>query len=260
MKTRIYLSIIVLCFTTVAFATGPRLLGMTGAGGDNNSGTILAYTCGNTTIDGHISLPQGFGYVGEYGPPGSVVQASNGKIYGMTFTDGPDSVGTLFEYDYATNYYSVKVNFDKARTGGHPAGKLMQALDGKLYGATSDGGGSYGSGTLFSYITGSDSVTVLSDFATVSAGGRKISMVQSANGKLYGMAEFGGAHGSGIIYEYDIATGVLNDIHDLPKYAAPLGGLLEVGRDTLYGMTLRDGLDSGGTVFRYIISGDRYDT
>jgi hypothetical protein len=59
----------------------------------------------------------------------------------MTFTDGPDSVGTLFEYDYATNYYAIKVNFDKARTGGHPAGKLVQASDGKLYGATSDGGG-----------------------------------------------------------------------------------------------------------------------
>jgi hypothetical protein len=74
------------------------------------------------------------------------------------------------------------------------------------------------------------------------------------------MAEFGGAHGSGIIYEYDIATGVLRDIHDLPRYRCSAGGLLEVGSDTLYGITLRDGLDSGGTVFRYIIAGDRYNT
>jgi hypothetical protein len=58
-------------FYSGAFATGPRLIGMTSAGGDNNSGTILTYTCGNTAIDGHISLPQGFGYIVSTVLPGS---------------------------------------------------------------------------------------------------------------------------------------------------------------------------------------------
>ncbi|MBL4704224.1 MAG: T9SS type A sorting domain-containing protein [Flavobacteriales bacterium] len=72
---------------------------------------------------------------------GSLIQASNGKFYGMTNLGGIDSSGTIFEHDISTNTTTKLHDFNSSTDGYKPYGSLMQASDGELYGlATSDSG------------------------------------------------------------------------------------------------------------------------
>jgi uncharacterized repeat protein (TIGR03803 family) len=90
------------------------------------------------------------------GPTGSLIQATDGKLYGMTTGGGANSFGVLFQYDLSTSTYTRKLDFNGAANGSYPLGSLMQATDGKLYGMTSDGGANSGTngggyGVLFQY-------------------------------------------------------------------------------------------------------------
>src|SRR5258705_879162 len=70
---------------------------------------------------------------------GSMMQASNGKLYGMTWTGGSSNAGVIFSFDPSTSTYTKLKDFDNA-IGDRPYGSLIQASDGKLYGMTSAGG------------------------------------------------------------------------------------------------------------------------
>ena len=65
-----------------------------------------------------------------------LLQASNGKLYGMTREGGSNGAGTIFSYDPATSAYTQLKDFDDTN-GANPYGSLVQASDGKLYGMTS---------------------------------------------------------------------------------------------------------------------------
>ena len=98
-------------------------------------------------------------------PYGSLIQASDGNLYGMTqeggisaFNSGPDGPfdrgrGVLFKYIPATSAYSVIYNFQIAGCIGYPQGSLMQASDGNFYGMTYIGPpcGTNADGTLFQF-------------------------------------------------------------------------------------------------------------
>ena len=232
--------------------TGPQLIGLTSEGGSNWGGTIVRYTGGDTVISSYFSLPAGAN------PAGSLMQASDGKMYGLTSADGDSSHGTLFEYDYASSTYTVMVNFTTA-TGYRPFGTLTQAGNGLLYGFTTLGG-TNSSGTLFSYLPGSNSVTVVQNLPTSSYGAPRGAPVQAANGKLYALSLSDGTNGGGTITECDLIAHTYTVKFSFPGSAYPTGSLLQAGPDSLYGLTYGDGPSSSGTLFRFIASTGACDT
>jgi uncharacterized repeat protein (TIGR03803 family) len=44
-------------------------------------------------------------------PTGDLIQATNGKLYGMTESGGNPGGGTIFEYDISNSSYFLKINF-----------------------------------------------------------------------------------------------------------------------------------------------------
>ena len=69
-------------------------------------------------------------------PYGSLMQASDGKLYGMTTNGGSSSDnGVIFSFDPSSSTYTKLKDFDNTN-GANPYGSLMQASDGKLYGMT----------------------------------------------------------------------------------------------------------------------------
>jgi uncharacterized repeat protein (TIGR03803 family) len=72
-------------------------------------------------------------------PYGSLIQVSDGKLYGMTSAGGDHTRGVIFSYDPATSAYTKLIDFD-GTNGRNPAGSLIQASDLKFYGMTSSGG------------------------------------------------------------------------------------------------------------------------
>jgi uncharacterized repeat protein (TIGR03803 family) len=84
---------------------------------------------------------------------GSMVQALDGKLYGVTRSGGVLDMGTLFSFDPLTNAYE-RVHDFKGPDGEEPSGGLMLASDGKLYGVTRYGGNGFvslGEGVIYSY-------------------------------------------------------------------------------------------------------------
>lgn len=55
-------------------------------------------------------------------PYGSLMQASDGKLYGMTNVGGVNGYGVLFQFDPATSTYTKKLDFDSIANGSHSTG------------------------------------------------------------------------------------------------------------------------------------------
>ena len=90
------------------------------------------------------------------------MQASDGKLYGMTVSGGSGSCGVVFSFDPVSSTYTKLKDFDNTN-GANPYGNLMQASDGKLYGMTHDGGSS-DLGVIFSFDPSTSTYTKLIDY------------------------------------------------------------------------------------------------
>jgi uncharacterized repeat protein (TIGR03803 family) len=185
---------------------------------------------------------------------GSLIQASNGKLYGVTQSGATNYDGELFEYDLQTNTYSVKVEFEQASKGKTPIGSLTEATNGKLYGVTFEGGAN-GLGVLYEYDPQNNIFAKLKDFDGINYGATPYDgVIQASNGKLYGMTREGGISSLGIIYQYDINTNVLSKIQDFAGIvtgACPQGQLFQASNGLLYGMTSLGGSFDKGVIFEY---------
>ena len=248
MKQQITLFIAV-CISISVQAQAPKLVGMTSEGGSSTgAGTIMQYTGGATSISQVLVLTSG--------NPDNVtlIQAPNGKFYGVINDGIASALDAIVEYDYPTHSHTVLANFNSG-TGTTPASALLLLGDSTFYGLALNGGAN-SAGTLFSYTIGSSTITKLVDMPTSAY--PYGSLIHASDGNLYGMTYQDGAHGSGTIFSYNLVSMAYTPLYSLPAYAHPLGSLLEVGADTLYGMTSNDSIHSAGSIFRFITSTNNY--
>lgn len=119
----------------------------------------------------------------------------------MAHENGLPGYGSIYEYDYITNTFTIKFDMNGSN-GIYPYGSLIKASNNKLYGMNS-GGGAYGKGVLFEYDYLTGIFTKLMDFDGINGAGGIGSLMQSSNGKLYGMTLEGGVSNKGVIFEYD---------------------------------------------------------
>jgi uncharacterized repeat protein (TIGR03803 family) len=225
-------------FNSLIQASDSNLYGMTYEGGTNYRGNIFKY---NPTTSVFTDLVD-FGdttYIGGL-PEGSLIQASDGNLYGMTQQGTTYTYGNIFKYNPTTNAFTNLVNFTGdtgAYLGATPYGSLIQASDGNLYGMTSDGSRlGFGNGNIFTYDPATSSYTDLVDFTysdTPYLGARPHgSLIQASDGNLYGMTQIGGVNGVGTIFRYNPTIRTYTDLVDFaltgfPDGNQPLGDLLE---------------------------------
>ena len=114
-------------------------------GGNNGSGTVFEMTRTGALTTLHV-----FGGTGDGAYPyATLVQASNGYLYGTTYEGGDYNNGTIFEVT-PDDLLLILVSFDISKgDGGWPYSPLVIDSNGNLYGTTS-GGGAYSAGTVFS--------------------------------------------------------------------------------------------------------------
>jgi uncharacterized repeat protein (TIGR03803 family) len=191
-------------------------------------------------------------------PWAGLVQATNGSLYGTTIRGGAGGSGTVFGITPSGTLTSFAVKY-----GMLPYGGLVQAADGNLYGATSAGGAVFG-GTVFK-ITPSGTLTTLYSFCSQSgcADGSDpyASLIQAANGDLYGTTLGGGANGDGTVFSIT-TSGTLTTLYSFCSQsgctdgAAPEAALVQAPDGNFYGTTNNGGGVSGsGTVFKLTATG-----
>ncbi len=234
-------------YNTQCQATNGKIYGTMTEGGFNNLGLIYSYDITTSTFTALYH----FNALGDgINPSGSLMQASNGLLYGMTPDGGAFSSGVIFSFDIVTGIYTKLFDF-QSTNGKYPAGGLIQASNGLLYGTTFQGGLNNG-GTIFSFNTSTLTFIKLHDMATGSftVGNLK----QSLNGKLYGMTSLGGANNQGTIFSYDISTSTYSKRFDFLSANGyyPLGGLVETTSGLFYGLTPLGGTNADGVIFSFV--------
>jgi uncharacterized repeat protein (TIGR03803 family) len=232
-------------------ASNGKLYGMTTWGGTLSYGTLFEYDPATNTY----KKKQEFAGTTDGGLPyGSLIQATNGKLYGLTSMGGENNMGVLFEYDPSNSTYTKKIDFAGASNGSYPYGSLVQASNGKLYGMTTRGG-TNDFGVLFEYNPSTSSYTKKIEFAGSSTGSNPNgSLIQASNGKLYGMTAEGGTYNYGTLFEYDPATSIFLkklDFAGTTNGSNPYGTLMQASNGKLYGMTFRGGTNNSGVLFEY---------
>ena len=169
-------------------------------GGQNDAGVIF-----KTDASGNNEMVK-YNFVESGGDPyGSLMQASDGNLYGMTYYGGANNVGCLFQYDPRTWTYTIKYDFDFA-DGRYPEGTLIQATDGNLYGMATSGGTSAtnDNGVLFKFNPQTSIFTKLFDLDGATTGSTPCgALMQATDGMLYGMTYQGGANDMGVLFQFN---------------------------------------------------------
>jgi uncharacterized repeat protein (TIGR03803 family) len=190
-------------------ATDGMLYGMTYQGGANNMGVLFQFNPGNNTFTVKVHFD---GEAKGQNPYGSLIQATDGKLYGMTKSGGLNEYGVLFQFNPQTGNFTKLLDFDMVTTGGNPDGSLIQASDGKLYGLT-EAGGAHSVGVLFQFDPVTSTFINKFDFDDSPNGSSPYgSLMQAYDGNLYGLTNMGGASGGpisqGVLFQYNPATSV----------------------------------------------------
>jgi len=148
--------------------------------------TLYAFCLQSGCLDGGI-------------PDASLVQATDGNFYGVTFLGGtspncsPTGCGTIFKITAAgvlTTLYDFCPESGCA-DGTNPYAGLLQATDGNLYGTTYSGGSNGGVGTIFK-ITLGGTLTTLYTFHGNDGANPQAEMVQATDGNFYATTYGGG--------------------------------------------------------------------
>ncbi len=184
-------------------------------------------------------------------PQGSLLLATDGKLYGMTTNGGTHDAGVLFSFNPATSTYTKLRDFDSS-TGRNPLGSLMQASDGKLYGMTTFGGSS-DLGVLFSFSPATGTYTPLLHFNSTNGANPRSSLVQASDGKLYGMTTYGGAIDAGVLFSFNPTSSAFSALVNFAgsSGAYPHGSLIQASDGKLYGNTYSGGSSGVGVLFSF---------
>ena len=180
-----------------------NLYGTTASGGRNDAGTVYKMTIGGklTTL---------YSFCGMYlcadgGNPAGLIQGSNGKFYGVVQQGGAGGSGTFFELTSLGQFKLLHIFCAQqdCGDGASPGASPMQATNGNFYG-TATVGGLHGTGVVYE-ITPAGSYKALYNFCsqTNCADGSypQSTLVQDANGNLYGTTFYGGAYGDGTVFK-----------------------------------------------------------
>ena len=233
------------------------LYGMTLWGGTQDVGVMFSFD--HVTGDYYKLLD----FDGSNGsrPSGSLIQSGNGLLYGLTIGGGIYNKGVLFSFNPVGNIYSVLLDFDGINKGQFPAGSLLQASNGLLYGMTL-GGGINNQGVIFSFNPVGNVYSKLFEFDIINGAIPRGNLIQANNGLLYGIAEDGGLNNTGVLFSFNTAGNVYSKLFDFGNTngAYPYGSLFQADNGLLYGMSSGGGSNGRGVLFSFNPTGNIYST
>jgi uncharacterized repeat protein (TIGR03803 family) len=136
-------------------------------------------------------------------PQTQLVQGTDGRFYGTTYSGGINSFGTVFSFSAAGGLRTLHRFIGN---DGFDPQELLAAADGNFYGGATFGGNSScpsGCGTVFK-ITTRGVMTSLHRFHGKDGSNPFGGMLQAASGELYGTTSFAGANGDGTFFSLTV--------------------------------------------------------
>jgi uncharacterized repeat protein (TIGR03803 family) len=237
-------------------AADGNFCGTTLFGGTNSGcGTVFKITPG-----GALTTVHSFDGNDGSSPLGTLVQAPDGGLYGVTEFGGPSAggcgdsqgSGTVFRITAAgalTTLYSFCA-LPNCADGLNPYAGLVRATDGNFYGTTQVGGAN-NLGTVFR-ITPGGVLTTLHSFSGPDGEIPDASLFQATDGILYGTASSGGTSNDGTVFSLSVGLGPF--VETLPTSGA-VGKTIDILSQGLTGTTA---VSFNGTAASFTVVSDTY--
>jgi len=250
----------------VIMAKDGLLYGTTELGGGAGGGTVFRVNTNGTGYTVLLSL--GAGTNDGVNPDGPLLEASDGALYGTTFSGGPNFSGTVFKLNKNGSGYTNVYSFQalSPSDGANPHCALIEGSDGALYGTTENGGAT-NSGTVFKVNKDGTGYALLHSFGVTANDGQNpaAGLILASDAAFYGTTSAGGTAGLGTLfkltkvgatYTYAVLRSFQGAITD---GAAPQSPLIEGATDgLLYGTTSAGGTADAGTIFTIKKTGNSY--
>jgi uncharacterized repeat protein (TIGR03803 family) len=232
-------------------ANDGQLYGTTAVGGLANAGTVFV-----VNLSGSEKVLYSFsGAPDGYEPFGSLIQATDGDLYGLAL-GGCKGYGCVFRVTLA-GAETILHSFVQGIDGAGPFGSLIQASDGNLYGMTSGGGVAAGvnpPGTVFRISLDGIESTVHNFLGGSDGTYPEGSLIQASDGNLYGLTSGGGSSAINVGVAFKISLSgsetILYSFAGGIDAAAPRRDLVQGTDGHFYGTSLTGGTNGFGTVFR----------
>ncbi len=195
-----------------------RLYGTTTKGGQHNLGTVF---CLNLDGNGYRVLRSFTGTNGDGAQPSAApVQASDGALYGTTYSGGSNNLGTVFTLHLDGSGYQVLRSFSGTQgDGAQPRASLVQGSDGAFYGTTCQGG-SANQGTIFRLYPDGTGYSVIKTFTGSEDANPLAPLILATNGVLYGTTRGGVNDLNGTVFRNQPGRQRLPGAEDLPGTGA----------------------------------------
>lgn len=189
--------------------TAGNLYGVATVGGGNGDGTAFELA---PTGSGKWQLNPLYAFKGSPDagyPYGALVFDTAGNLYGTTYYDGANNLGSVYKLARADGQWieTVLYSFKGGTDGSGPISNLTFDANGNLYGTTSEGGASAcGCGTVFRLTPGGNgswAEGVVHRFTGPPDGASAYNgMVAGAAGVFYGATVHGGSDNEGAIFAF----------------------------------------------------------
>jgi uncharacterized repeat protein (TIGR03803 family) len=180
---------------------------------------------------------------------------ANGGSYSVLISN---AIASASSSDAILSVYPVSVSgttvtnlhaFTGGNDGGVPNG-LALGSNGLLYGTTQNGG-LYGDGTIFSLST-NGTLTTLVSFDGTNGAMPVASLIQDTNGLFYGTTELGGSNAAGTVFSMT-PDGALNSIYSFAGSNDSVGPFTALARDAegnFYGASSNNTAPTDGNIFK----------
>lgn len=185
----------------------------------------------------------------------TLVQGTNGSLYGTTYNGGASGLGTVFSVTTSgteTLLYSFKGG---TKDGANPTGGLTLGTDGNFYGTTRQGG--TGTQGIVFKMTTAGVITILHNFNSAVDGAFPWGPpILASDGNFYGTTSGGGSKGSGIVYQIT-SSGTFTTIYkfDINHGFSPIAPPTQGTDGYLYIPVSQGGTNFCGTIVQMTTAG-----
>jgi uncharacterized repeat protein (TIGR03803 family) len=232
------------------------IFGTTLAGGQFGNGTLYRLTPSGASYA--ESLIHSFDDTDGNGPSGRPIVDKNGNVYVTVVAGGSAQLGTLLRLSPSGGgYVQTGLHQFAGPEGAYPESELLER--GRVFYATTAGGGAYGFGSIIEISAASFAVKDVYDFKGAPYDGADSSsnLIADASGALYGTTRSGGSYNLGTVFRFvpaAVGQGTLTTLwsfHGGSDGTTPYSGVIRDYAGNIYGTTAAGGDANGdGVVFK----------
>lgn len=199
----------------LALTSSNTVIGTCRNGGANGEGTIFEYNISGNNLTKKLDFT-----VANKTPSSGLIHFAGQNYWGLSEAGYSYNAGNLFNYDFSSNTVStisrLRSNSSNSRYGLKAIGNVLVTQSNKYYGVSKHGGSTANKGIIFEVDTSAYSVSKKVTFTNsgVLPHTPETGLIQTPNGRIFGVGNRGGINYLGGIFEFNPVNNTISSKFD----------------------------------------------